>query len=68
MFQFTAAELAREAAEDAEQDAAERISIEFTAVVNHGYPYRAVCAGCGWRSKPYAATHAAAIMADDHVC
>jgi len=31
-----------------------------------GYPYRAVCA-CGWKSKCYAATHAAQTMADDHL-
>lgn len=33
---------------------------------NHGYPFRAACA-CGWQSNTYAATHAAQIMADDHV-
>lgn len=31
-----------------------------------GYPFRAVC-DCGWKSKCYAATHAAQIMADDHL-
>lgn len=33
---------------------------------NHGYPYRATCS-CGWQSRTYAATHAAQIMADEHV-
>ena len=31
-----------------------------------GYPFRATCR-CGWMSKTYAATHAAQIMADDHL-
>jgi len=31
----------------------------------HGYPYRAECA-CGWSSKSYAATHAAAQMGAEH--
>jgi hypothetical protein len=31
-----------------------------------GYPYRSVCS-CGWRSKTYAATHAAEAMAQDHL-
>ena len=32
----------------------------------HGYPYRAECA-CGWSSKSYAATHAAAHMGAEHL-
>lgn len=31
-----------------------------------GYPFRATCI-CGWRSKTYAATHAAQTMAEEHV-
>lgn len=31
-----------------------------------GYPFRATC-WCGWKSKCYAATHAAQIMADEHL-
>jgi hypothetical protein len=31
-----------------------------------GYPFRATCL-CGWKSKTYAATHAAQTMADEHV-
>jgi len=33
---------------------------------NHGYPYRASCT-CGWFSNTYAARHAAADMAYDHL-
>jgi hypothetical protein len=31
-----------------------------------GYPFRAVCS-CGWRSKTYAAIHAAQTVGEDHV-
>lgn len=31
-----------------------------------GYPFRATC-WCGWKSKTYAAIHAAELMAQDHL-
>lgn len=33
---------------------------------NGGYPFRATCQ-CGWKSKTYAADHAAKVMAEDHI-
>jgi hypothetical protein len=33
---------------------------------NGGYPFRATCV-CGWKSKTYAANHAAQTMADEHI-
>jgi hypothetical protein len=40
-------------------------SIEYVPY-NGGYPFRSKCA-CGWRSKTYAATHAAEAMGQDHL-
>jgi len=39
--------------------------IEYRSYHN-GYPFRATC-WCGWKSKHYAAAHAAQIMADEHL-
>lgn len=34
---------------------------------NHGYPYRAECSTCGWKSAGYVTRSAARGMADDHM-
>lgn len=33
---------------------------------HYGYPFRATC-WCGWKSKHYADTHAAQMVADAHM-
>lgn len=34
---------------------------------NHGYPYRAECSTCDWKSRGYVTREAARNMADDHL-
>jgi hypothetical protein len=45
---------------------AHSVKIVTDRVADHGYPHRAVCT-CGWKSWGYVRTHAAQIMADDHI-
>ncbi|UAK38417.1 hypothetical protein K8O93_01030 [Gordonia bronchialis] len=42
--------------------------VEFDFDGNHGYPYRAYCNTCGWRSVGYVRWHAAHGMAEHHGC